>query len=263
MTAAPSATRCHDIENHGLRRTKLTNTPLWDNLTKSMSILENAGRLSNGNPFDLGSSGRKTSTRSAQAQRWFDRGLVWSSGFNHEEAVRCFESTADHDEGFAFAHWGVTYASGPNYNKQWDAFDDIDLRDSLQRAHAATQRALELCEAAPDPERDLIAAIAARYPSPNPVDDLDAWASGYADAMRAGHERHADDLDVAALCADALLNVSAWSQWDLATGEPAGDAHTLEARASASACSSSRPTAAAPRRSPLPTRDRRDADRNR
>ena len=74
--------------------------------------------------FDLGTYGRRASTSSAGAQTWFDRGLVWSYGFNHEEAVRCFEEAIALDEGFALAHWGVAYAAGPNYNKEWDAFDD-------------------------------------------------------------------------------------------------------------------------------------------
>jgi len=30
-------------------------------------------------------------TASAAAQTWFTRGLLWAYGFNHEEAVACFE----------------------------------------------------------------------------------------------------------------------------------------------------------------------------
>jgi tetratricopeptide (TPR) repeat protein len=195
-----------------------------------INILENVVPLSDAYPFDLGAFRRRTSTPSPEAQRWFDRGLVWSYAFNHEEAIRCFERAATADVRFALAHWGIAYASGPNYNKQWDAFDEVDLRDSLQRAHEAAQRALELSKAAPDVERDLIGAIAARYPSPEPADDLDAWTAAYAEAMRAVYDRHAEDLDVAALCADALMNVTPWSLWDLHTGEPADAAHTLEAK---------------------------------
>jgi tetratricopeptide (TPR) repeat protein len=64
-------------------------------------------------PFDLGRFGRPTSTSSPEAQAWFDRGLLWSYAFNHEEAVRCFEQAAAADETFALAHWGVAYAAGP------------------------------------------------------------------------------------------------------------------------------------------------------
>lgn len=42
--------------------------------------------------YDLGSFYRSVSTDSNLAQTWFDRGLVWAYGFNHEEAARCFEN---------------------------------------------------------------------------------------------------------------------------------------------------------------------------
>ncbi len=41
--------------------------------------------------YDLGSYHRRVDTPSPEAQVWFDRGLVWAYGFNHEEAIRCFE----------------------------------------------------------------------------------------------------------------------------------------------------------------------------
>ncbi|MFN8538696.1 MAG: tetratricopeptide repeat protein [Thermomicrobiales bacterium] len=40
---------------------------------------------------DLGNHGWAISTTSPDAQLWFDRGLNWTYGFNHEEAIRCFE----------------------------------------------------------------------------------------------------------------------------------------------------------------------------
>ena len=118
-----------------------------------------------GYPFDLGRHHRPASTASPAAQAWFDRGLVWSYGFNHEEAVRCFERAVADDPGFALAHWGIAYASGPNYNKDWDAFDAVDLRASLRLAHDAVTRARELADDAAPVERDLIAALAERFPA--------------------------------------------------------------------------------------------------
>lgn len=44
--------------------------------------------------YDLGTYSRPVTTRSAQAQRWFDRGLLWRYAFHHEESVRCFRSAA-------------------------------------------------------------------------------------------------------------------------------------------------------------------------
>ena len=50
--------------------------------------------------------------------------------------------------------------------------------------------------------------------------------AAYADAMAGVHARHPDDLDVAALYADAMMNLTPWQLWDVATGEPArGRAH--------------------------------------
>ena len=40
--------------------------------------------------YDPGTFSRAVSTRSAEAQRWFDRGLAWCYAFGHEEAGRCF-----------------------------------------------------------------------------------------------------------------------------------------------------------------------------
>jgi tetratricopeptide (TPR) repeat protein len=178
--------------------------------------------------FDLGTYGRRASTSSAGAQEWFDRGLVWSYAFNHEQAVRCFEEAIALDGGFALAHWGVAYAAGPNYNKDWDAFDEADLRASLRKAHEAIEHAATL-DAAPV-ERALIEALRHRFPSPEPADDLTAWTVAYADAMEGVHAEHPDDPDVAALYADALMNITAWQLWDVATGEPAEGARTLEAK---------------------------------
>ena len=128
-----------------------------------------------GYPFDLGAYGRPASTASPAAQAWFDRGLAWSYGFNHEEAVRCFERAVGDDPGFALAHWGIAYAAGPNYNKDWDAFDAVDLRASLRLAHEAVTRARELAEDAAPVERDLIEALAERFPAAEPPDDFAAW----------------------------------------------------------------------------------------
>ena len=80
--------------------------------------------------YDLGQYSRPVSTKSSDAQAWFDRGLIWCYGYNHDEAVRCFRKAAEYDPACAMAHWGVSYAAGPNYNKQWKAFDPADLKRS-------------------------------------------------------------------------------------------------------------------------------------
>jgi tetratricopeptide (TPR) repeat protein len=180
--------------------------------------------------FDLGGYARPVTASSQDAQTWFTRGLVWAYAFNHEEAAECFERAAAADPGCALAHWGIAYALGPNYNKPWEAFGEADLTASLARAHAAVQAAARHAAAAPPVERALVTALTARYPSATPAADLAAWSTGYADAMREVHRSHPDDLDVAALFADALMNLTPWALWDQLTGEPAAGAATMEAK---------------------------------
>ncbi len=94
--------------------------------------------------YDLGKHSWPVTTPAPEAQTWFDRGLVWAYGFNHEEAVYCFEQALRADPDCTMAHWGVAFALGPNYNKPWEAFDEADLRTSTERADAAVTRAGQL-----------------------------------------------------------------------------------------------------------------------
>lgn len=180
-------------------------------------------------PYDLGRYSRKISTRSKQAQIWFDRGLAWCYGYNHDEAVFCFQQAAKADPKCLMAQWGIAYAAGPNYNKQWKAFDVVDLRKSLKIAHAATLKAQKLGEKATAAERALAGALLKRYPDSNPDIVTPIWNDDYAAAMRDVYRAHGDDLDVAALFAEAIMNRTPWALWDTATGKPAEGADTLEA----------------------------------
>ena len=181
--------------------------------------------------YDLGSYHRPTLTPSPQAQMWFDRGMVWAYAFNHEESVRCFERALELDPDLAIARWGIAYAVGPNYNKPWEAFDPVDLTASLSRARME----LELASGARASvtEQGLIAALTARFPTGDSADTeaLAAGHHGYADAMAELARAYPDDVDVQALAADALVNVTAWALWDTRTGEPAPGSRVLEAKA--------------------------------
>ncbi len=151
--------------------------------------------------YDLGTYTRSVTTTSKEAQLWFDRGLLWCYGYNHEEAVRCFKKAAKHDPNCAMAHWGIAYAAGPNYNKQWVAFDPADLKNSLNLAHTAAKQAVELLKHASPVEQALIRPLAKRYPLNEPGHVTPIWNDDYAAAMREVYRAHQDDLDVAALFA--------------------------------------------------------------
>jgi tetratricopeptide (TPR) repeat protein len=181
--------------------------------------------------YDLGRYSRPISTNSMEAQVWFDRGLLWSYGYNHEEAVRCFRKAVEHDSRCAIAYWGIAYASGPNYNKRWEDFAEDEITKAVYLARHATESAASLIAGASPVERELIRAIELRYQSDqvSSNDELCAWNDAYSSAMRGVYQAFPDDLDVIALFAEAMIDRTPWKLWDLKSGEPAQGADTLEA----------------------------------
>lgn len=180
--------------------------------------------------YDLGSYSCPITTAAPAAQLWFDRGLIWIYGYNHQEAVACFRRALEHDPDCAMAHWGVAYAAGPNYNMPWARYDARSRAEALAVAFDAAQQALARREGLSPAEAALIDALAARYPQRALSDDMQRWDRDFADAMRAGFARCPDHLDLRAVYVEALLNLTPWQMWDLRTGQPAAGAATLEAQ---------------------------------
>jgi tetratricopeptide (TPR) repeat protein len=184
-------------------------------------------------PYDLGTYTRTITTGSPSAQKWFTRGLLWNYGFNHEEAAHCFERAIKADPDCAMAYWGLALALGPNYNKPWEFFDADELEKTVKRTHDAVQKAQEHAVRASPVEQALVEALKARYPKASERDaqKCESWNRGYAEAMAKVYERFGQDLDVAALYAGSLMDLTPWALWDLRTGEPAEGAETLEVKA--------------------------------
>ena len=180
--------------------------------------------------YDLGSYRRAISTANQDAQTWFDRGLMWCYAYNHEEAVRCFQKVVEHDPTCLMGYWGIGYAAGPNYNKEWKYFADEDLRLTLSTCHDALEQGLRYLAGATEVEQALLQALVSRYQNiePVPEEELVIWNDDYADAMRLVYQRYPDDLDVATLFAEALINRTPWLLWDLPHRRPAEGASTVE-----------------------------------
>lgn len=179
--------------------------------------------------YDLGTYSRKVSTSSAEAQTWFDRGLIWNYGYHHEEAVECFRKALQHDPQCVMAHWGIAYASGPNYNKQWTDFEGDEKIACLEAAHSLVATATSHLDHASDIERGLIEALTQRYPDNSEIEDFGPWNDAFANAMRPVHQAHSNDLDVCTIFAESIMNRTPWKLWDLPTGKPAEGADTVEA----------------------------------
>jgi tetratricopeptide (TPR) repeat protein len=180
--------------------------------------------------FDLGSYTRAVTTTSDEAQLWFDRGLGWTYGYNHEEAAACFRKAVAADPECGMAHWGLAYVIGPNYNKPWDLFEPEEKVAALDEAHDALDTAQAVAALEPV-ETEMIRALASRYPTDPEVEDFGPWNDAFTDAMRSVYAAHPDDLDVIAIFAEAGMNRTPWLLWDLDYGRPADGASTEEARA--------------------------------
>ncbi|CAN6674772.1 hypothetical protein TRVA0_064S00430 [Trichomonascus vanleenenianus] len=182
--------------------------------------------------FEVGSFGRKISTVNPEAQIWFNRGLIWTYGFNYEEACSCFEQVIAHDPECAMGYWGLSLAGGPNYNKGWIAYDSQGREQIAQKCNAVAKLALEKISSASPVEAALIRAIQIRYPPEEVVKDFSIPNKKYADAMReVFREFGQDDLDIRHLFADALMNWSPRQLYDSRTGQPLPSSPVVEVRA--------------------------------
>ncbi|KAJ5673848.1 hypothetical protein N7462_009287 [Penicillium macrosclerotiorum] len=182
--------------------------------------------------FNLGTFGRKVSTNCEEAQIWFNRGLVWTYCFNHDEAITCYRQAIAHDENCAMAYWGISFCSGSNYNKTWALFDEKDRINAIEQCYIFSQEALNRASNASDWERALIIALATRYPNDDPKRDLLACSKAYAESMREvyttfGHQ----DFDIITLFADALMNCAPRKLYDASTGLPIASSPVFEVKA--------------------------------
>ena len=160
----------------------------------------------------LGSYSRKITTKSAEAQRYFDQGFHFLQGFNHRAAIRAFQQAAKLDPECAMAHWGVALACGPHINSMAVAPPEAELAwKELRLAQKSTGNGTEV-------EQALIDSLAKRFANPQP-EDRTGLDRAYADAMRKVWKKYPNDPDVGALFAEALMNLRPWDQWT-ADGKP-------------------------------------------
>jgi hypothetical protein len=161
--------------------------------------------------FDgLGNLHFEVTTDVPAAQRYFDQGLMLAFAFNHAAADLAFAQAATHDPQCALCYWGSAYVLGPNINGAMDPATN-------PRAYELAQKALALAAEATPKEQALATALSRRY-AQNAPEDRRPLDEAYADAMRAAAAGHPDDTTVAALAAEALMDLHPWDFW-LASGE--------------------------------------------
>jgi tetratricopeptide (TPR) repeat protein len=150
----------------------------------------------------LGRHSMPVTTRDAQAQRYFDQGLVLAWGFHFAAAERSFRRAAQLDPSCAMCRWGIAFALGPSINPD-------PTPSQVDAARAASAEAMALAASARPRERGLIEAQARRHPPGRETVDDEA----YAHAMRDLARRHPRDADVLTLTADALMAPRGRDYW--------------------------------------------------
>ena len=156
-------------------------------------------------------------TRDANAQRYFDQGMVLAFGFNHAESIRSFRAAQTLDPDCAMCFWGEALATGPNINVTNNGKAVMTSEDRAA-ARAAIDHALTLIDGVTQKERSWILALDNRYDgqSETPRDPLDhAWAYALAEMV----DVYPDDMTVASVYAEALMNTMPWDYWG-----PSGEA---------------------------------------
>jgi tetratricopeptide (TPR) repeat protein len=138
------------------------------------------------------------------AQKYFDQGLAFDYGFNHDEAYQSFAAAAALDPNMAMANWGIALVLGPNYNLPGND-------ERMKIAYGAIQRAQSQEGSASPEEKALIEALAKRYgPDGKQTPERE---TAYADAMRAVARKYPDDPDVQTLFAESLMDLHPWELW--------------------------------------------------
>jgi hypothetical protein len=147
----------------------------------------------------LGTWSWPVSTASPEAQAYFDQGVKLMYAFTPPQARRSFEEARRRDPECAMCWWGEAWSMGPYFNGGMRGED-------APAAFAAARRARELAEArGTSVERALSEAMAVRYAETQPAGGRRGLDSAFAAAMEGVHARFPDDLQVAALYADALM----------------------------------------------------------
>jgi len=160
----------------------------------------------------LGTRSFKITTRSKQAQEYFDQGLRLAWNFNHAEAQRAFKKAQLLDPFCAMCYWGEAYVLGPNINVPMDP-------KASEPAAAAAAAAKDLAGRASPREQALIEAIAARY-NTDPRFERPLLDEAYANAMASAAEKFPSDLDIQAMYAEALMDRSPWNYWEAGGQKP-------------------------------------------
>ncbi|WP_295245210.1 hypothetical protein [uncultured Brevundimonas sp.] len=151
----------------------------------------------------FGDEGFAVDTKNPEAQAWFDHGVRLRWAFEHSESVRAFRKARQLDPSCGMCAWGEAWAIGPNLNG--GGSDPESIATGLRVAREARRLARD----ATPMQRQMIDALIQRYSGKEKTRAL-----RFARAMDRIARRHADDVSVASITADAWMLQPEGEWWD-------------------------------------------------
>eukprot|EP00039_Didymoeca_costata_P015394 m.260682 g.260682 ORF g.260682 m.260682 type:complete len:562 (-) comp16213_c6_seq1:28-1713(-) len=161
-----------------------------------------------------------------------DTAIMQMFNMNHQEVVFVFRALLKEikeyktEEGWewqvveAISHWGIAYAQGVNYNKNFMTEEEAEVAMSSGKTAMQT---IEKCKDKAPLEFMLIEALQCRCGSPSELEKLNVE---YCAAMEKVYKACQDNVDIAALYAEALMNLRPWKLWEKSSaGEIEGNTY--------------------------------------
>ncbi|MBX3617955.1 MAG: hypothetical protein KF839_12600 [Nitrosomonas sp.] len=155
---------------------------------------------------NLGTHTFPVSTHNPLAQQYINQGLNLAYAFNHAEARRAFREAARLDPGLAMAYWGQALVLGPNINAMMEPNEEPQALEIVQQAKSL------MANASPR-EQALINALEKRYSGK--TEHRTTNDKAYVEAMREAHQRFPDDVDIAMLYVESMMDLRPWGYWML------------------------------------------------
>ena len=155
-------------------------------------------------------------TKSAEAQAFFDQGLTLVYAFNFDEAKRSFQRASQLDPAAAMPYWGLALALGPSYNGGTFVYAPYE-KDGFE----ALQKAKKLAAVGPENERAYIDTLLKLFSADEGADPA-KLAQNYIPAARELRNKYPDDPDAATLYAAVLMDLHSRKLWT-SDGAPSED----------------------------------------
>lgn len=202
-------------------------------LSISAAIATGAGALGKGNfppgpqapPPKLfqgmGSLHHPISTPSAEAQKFFDQGLVLFYAFNFDEAALSFIQASRLDPSAPMPYWGIALVLGPTYNT---GVNNTTTRENSGFIAIQKARKLAAANGIPEVERAYVEALSHRL-TDDPHPDLQKLENDYVQSMRELSRKFPGDPDAGTLFAESMMDLRPYRMWTY-DGKPAEN--TLE-----------------------------------